>query len=79
MDEATAKRVIALVLSYGPLPNIDVSPKGVFKRLLSDKKSVGGVPHFVLAPAIGQTEVVNNVPPEYVIGAVNNVRRMSKA
>jgi len=79
MDEATAKRVIALVLSYGPLPNIDVSPKGVFKRLLSDKKSVGGVPHFVLAPAIGQTEVVNKVPPEYVIGAVKNVRRMSKA
>ncbi len=78
-DEATAQRVINLVLSYGPLPKPDVNPKRVFKRLLSDKKSVGGVPHFVLATAIGQTEVVNNVPQEYVIGAVKKIRRMSKA
>ena len=79
MDEATAQRVIDLVLSYGPLPKVDVSPKRVYKRLLSDKKSVGGVLHWVLAPAIGQTEVANNVPEEYVIGAVKKVRRMSKA
>ena len=78
-DEATAQRVIDLVLSYGPLPKVNVNPKRVFKRLLSDKKSVGGVPHFVLASAIGQTEVANNVPPEYVIGAVKKIRRMSKA
>jgi len=78
MDGGAARRLIDLVLSYGRLPKIDVSPKSVFKRVLSDKKSVGGVPHFVLAPAIGQTEVVNNVPPEYVIGAVKNIRRMSK-
>jgi len=78
-DEATAQRVIDLVLSYGPLPKVDVNPKRVFKRLLSDKKSVGGVPHFVLATAIGRTKVVNNVPQEYVIGAVKKIRRMSKA
>ena len=35
--------------AYGPLPKVDVNPKRVFKRLLSDKKTVGGVPHFVLA------------------------------
>jgi len=78
-EEATAQRVIDLVLSYGPLPKVDVNPKRVFQRLLSDKKSVAGVPHFVLASAIGQTEVVNNVPQEYVIGAVKKIRRMSKA
>lgn len=78
-DEATAQRVIDLVLSYGPLPKVDVNPKRVFKRLLADKKSVGGVPHFVLASAIGQTELANNVPQEYVIGAVKRIRRMSKA
>ncbi len=78
-DPATAQRVIDLVLSYGPLPKVEVNPKGVFKRLLSDKKSVGGVPHFILATAIGQTEVVNKVPPEYVIGAVKKIRRLSKA
>lgn len=78
-NEATAQRVIDLVLSYGPLPKPDVYPKRAFRRLLSDKKSVGGVPHFILATAIGQTEVVNNVPQEYVIDAVKKIRRMSKA
>ncbi len=78
-DKATAQRVIDLVLSYGPLPKVSVSSKRVFKRLLSDKKSVGGVPHFVLASAIGQTEVTNRVKSQYVIEAVKTIRRMSKA
>ena len=78
-DEAAARRIIDLVLSYGPVPKVDVDPKRVWKRLLSDKKSVGGVPHFVLASAIGRTEVVNDVPPEYVMGAVKKIRQMSKA
>jgi 3-dehydroquinate synthase len=78
-DAATARRINDLVLSYGPLPEADVNPKRVFKRLLSDKKSVGGVPHFVLATAIGQTQVVSNVPRQVIIDAVKDVRRMSKA
>jgi 3-dehydroquinate synthase len=78
-EEKTAQRIIDLVLSYGPLPKVDVNPKRVYGRLLADKKSVGGVPRFVLASAIGHTEVANDVPPEYVIGAVKQVRRMSKA
>ena len=77
-EPATAQRIHDLVLSYGPLPKVDVNPKRVFKRLLSDKKSVGGVPHFVLTARIGQTEVANDVPPEYVIEAVRKIRRMSK-
>ncbi len=77
-EEKTAQRVIDLVMSYGPLPKVEVNPKRIYGRLLSDKKSVGGVPHFVLASAIGQTEVANDVPPEYVIGAVKTIRRMSK-
>ena len=75
-DAATAQRIIDLVLSYGPLPKVNVNAKRVFKRLLSDKKAVRGVPHFVLASAIGQTEVASNVPPEYVIEAVKQIRRM---
>jgi len=78
-DEATARRIVDLVLSYGPLPKVDVNAKRVFQRLLADKKAVGGAPHFVLASAMGQVEVVNNVPPEYVIEAVKHVRRLSKA
>jgi len=74
--ETTARRIVDLVLSYGRLPEVDVSPKRIYKRLLSDKKSVGGVPHFVLASAVGKVEIVSKVPPEYVIGAVKSVRRM---
>jgi 3-dehydroquinate synthetase len=67
------------VLSYGPLPEVDVNPKRVFKRLLADKKAVGGVPHFVLAREIGRVEVVSKVAPRLVMEAVKNIRRMSQA
>lgn len=77
-DRAAARRVIDLVRAYGPLPKVDVNAKKVFKRLLSDKKTVGGVPHFVLATAIGKVEVVNNVPPETVIEAVKTLGRKAK-
>ncbi len=50
------------MLAYGPLPKVPVDSRSVMKRLLSDKKTVGGVPHFVLPTAIGKVEVVNNVP-----------------
>jgi 3-dehydroquinate synthase len=76
-SEALARRIIDLVLSYGRLPKLQVEPKRVIRRLLSDKKSVGGVPHFVLAREIGRVEVVSNVPPEYVIAAVKNIQRSS--
>ena len=50
-------RIVELVRAYGPLPKVDVSAKKVFKRLLSDKKTVGGVPHFILAKGLGKVEV----------------------
>jgi 3-dehydroquinate synthase len=78
-DQATSRRIVELVRTYGPLPKIDVSAKRVFKRLLSDKKTVGGVPHFVLATAIGRVEVVNTVKPETVIEAVKALGRKAKA
>jgi len=76
---ATARRIHDLVLSYGPLPKVDVSPKRVYQRVLSDKKSVGGVPHFVLATTIGHTQVTNAVPKRVVMDAVEEIQRMSKA
>lgn len=72
-DRETSQRIIDLVHAYGPLPKFDVNPKKVFKRLLSDKKTVGGVPHFVLATTIGKVEVVNTVTREIVIEAVKEL------
>jgi 3-dehydroquinate synthase len=74
----TAERIIALVQAYGPLPRVNVDGRSILKRLLSDKKTVGGVPHFVLASGIGKVEVVNNVPPRCVVRAVKEIRTLSE-
>ena len=58
---------MTLVRAYGPLPKVDVNAKRVFKRLLSDKKTVGGVPHFILANGIGKVEVINTVKPKMIV------------
>jgi 3-dehydroquinate synthase len=74
-----AKRIEELVLSYGPLPELDVNAKSVFKRLSSDKKSVRGIPHFVLASAMGKVQIVDDVPANCAIEAIKYVRGLSRA
>ena len=61
-DSLTAQRIISTVLAYGPLPKVKAPGKRILKRLLADKKTVGGVPHFVLARTMGKVEVVKDVP-----------------
>jgi 3-dehydroquinate synthase len=78
-DWATAQRIVKLVLSYAPLPKVKVDGRHILKRLLSDKKTVGGVPHFVLPTAIGKVEVVNNIPSRVVIQAVKYIQSLSEA
>lgn len=77
-DAATSQRITSLVRAYGPLPTVKVDAKRIVKRLLSDKKTIGGMPHFVLATAVGKVQVVNHVPSEYVVAAVKQIVRMSK-
>jgi 3-dehydroquinate synthase len=78
-DQRTAQRIVGLVRAYGPLPKVSVNSKRIAKRLLSDKKTVGGVPHFVLPTAIGKVEIVNRVPERAVIHAVEEIKKLSKA
>jgi 3-dehydroquinate synthase len=78
-DPTTAERIISLVLSYGPLPKVNVNGKRVLRLLQSDKKTMGGVPHFILSTAMGRVKVVSDVPPELVIEAVEELRRISRA
>jgi len=77
-DAATVQRILSLVLAYGPLPRVNVDGTLILKRLASDKKTVGGVPHFVLATAIGKVEVFNNVPARAVTQAVRQIKYLSK-
>ena len=76
----TAKRrIIALVQASGPLPKVEVDGRRILKRLLADKKTVGSVPHFVLATQHGKIEIMNNVPPRCVVRAVKEIQRRWKA
>ena len=50
--QPTSRRRSALASWCWPMgrcPRCKVKPKRILKRLMSDKKTVGGVPHFVLA------------------------------
>jgi 3-dehydroquinate synthase len=78
-DSLTTQRIIALVLAYAPLPRVEVNSDGIAKRLLSDKKTVGGVTHFILPTGIGKVEVVSTVPARAVIEAVEEIKKLSKA
>jgi len=78
-DSRTAQRIIGLVLAYAPLPRVGVNSEGIVRRLLSDKKTVGGVPHFVLPTGIGKVAVVNTVPERAVIDAVEEIKTLSEA
>ncbi len=78
-DALTAERIMALVAAYGHLPKVDVEGGPIARRLLSDKKTVGGVPHFILATGIGKVEVVNTVPAEAIVRAVEEIKKLSRA
>jgi 3-dehydroquinate synthase len=75
----TAQRIIGLVRAYAPLPQVVVNSEAIIKRLLADKKTVGGVPHFVLPTAIGKVEVVNTVPERAVTHAIDEIKKLSEA
>ncbi len=76
-DKATAQCITNLVTAYGPLPKLKVKPSRILKRLMSDKKTVGGVPHFVLARRVGAVEIVNDVPKPVIVRAVERLNELA--
>lgn len=77
-DRVTADRIIAMVLAYAPLPKVEVSGRRVLKLLQSDKKTMGGVPHFILATGMGKVKVVNTVPVGTVLKSIAEISRLSE-
>ncbi len=77
-DSVTAGRIADAVLSLGRLPELKVSARKILSRLRADKKTQNGVVHFVLPREIGKVEIAADVPDEVVIGAVEELRRLSK-
>lgn len=72
-----ARRIVASVLSYGPLPPVHASAAALISRLSSDKKSIGGKNLFVLATEIGATTIAHEVPSDIIARAIEQVRRLS--
>jgi 3-dehydroquinate synthase len=77
-DSVTAGRIADAVLSLGRLPELRVSARKILARLQADKKTQAGVVNFVLPREIGKVEIVADVPDNVVIGAVEELRRLSR-
>jgi 3-dehydroquinate synthase len=77
LDRTTSERITAAILSLGKLPKLEIRGRNILKRLHSDKKTRNGRVHFVLPVAIGQVEIVSDVPEEIVLTAVEEIRRLS--
>jgi len=75
----SAQRIIGLVLAYAPLPRVDVSPKAIFRRLASDKKTLDGQVHFVLPHEIGKVDIVTDVPERAVLQVIKELHNLSQA
>jgi 3-dehydroquinate synthase len=78
-NKKTTQRIRDLVEAYGPLPGMKVKPKRILRRLTSDKKTVGGRPHFVLAKNLGDIAIVNNVPDRVIFNAVEELNELAAA
>ncbi|MGO9516523.1 MAG: 3-dehydroquinate synthase [Candidatus Korobacteraceae bacterium] len=76
-DSLTAQRIIATVFAYGPLPKFKAQGRRILIRLLADKKTVGGVPHFVLATGMGTVEVVKGVSERVILQAIEEAKSLS--
>jgi 3-dehydroquinate synthase len=77
LNEDQAQRIKESVLACGSLPKVQVRSRAILRRLQADKKTKDGVVHFVLPTAIGKVEVVNDVPAQVVLEAVNALRQLS--
>jgi len=73
-----AERIISLVLAYAGLPQVSSRPKAIFRRLASDKKTLGGKVHFILPCDIGQVVIATDVPEKAVLHAMEELRSLSK-
>jgi 3-dehydroquinate synthase len=78
IDHAAASQIIDAVMSLGPLPKVGVRSRNIVRRLQADKKTRDGAVHFVLPQKIGKVEIVNNVPEDAIIYALNELRQLSR-
>jgi len=74
-----AERIARVIQSVGPLPPVSADPKEIATLVQGDKKTVAGIPHFVLASKIGKVEIINKVRAAQIESAVSQLRERSAA
>jgi 3-dehydroquinate synthase len=71
-SEQLASEIVATINAYGELPPAnDLAAERLLARIAQDKKTVRGTVHFVLAPRIGETEVVTGLDDATVLAAIH--------
>lgn len=71
IDDGLRERIVRCVEAYGPIPSVDgIAARNLHARLAADKKTVQSRVHFVLPTRIGEVVVVNDVPPEMSLEAI---------
>lgn len=73
------RRIESAVLNHGPLPKIRVQSSVILRLIQLDKKTLHGIPHFVLATSIGKATVSNQVPISVIRSAVKHINALSAA
>ena len=74
-----AQRIIGAILSYAPLPKVDVKPRKVLSCLKRDKKVISGKIQWVLPLEIGKAEFVTDAPERAILQAIEELRYLSQA
>ena len=73
-----SRRIQTTVQQLGSLPKFDSSADRIMRLLGSDKKTTNGAVHFVLPRAIGEVEVVKDVPKAAIIRSIQKLRAQSR-
>ena len=78
-DDPVYERIRSAIHAWGRLPSVTIQTNKALRLIQSDKKTESGVVNFVLPRAIGQVEIVNNVPKSAISAALDEIRRASRA
>jgi 3-dehydroquinate synthase len=71
LDTSSRDSIRKTVSLYGPLPSLEgIRPEALFRRLISDKKTIQGKVHFVLPERIGHVRVMSGVDDKHVYNAI---------
>jgi 3-dehydroquinate synthase len=71
-----ANRIQEVIFRFGPLPSANgLNIDSLLGRLSQDKKTLGGVVHFVLPTTIGQVKIVSNIETSAIRSAIEKTLR----